>query len=293
MAREQDVQLDIMNYRRDGAPFWNALSISPVRNEHGKVVAYFGCQVDVTTRKKNELRLERINAAVAAANRLLQSEIGQHARDLMRTIGQKSKLLHDFDHRVKSNLQLTLSLLSLELRQDLSDETRARLEKVRERVQALATVHRRFTNKGGEGGFDLATFIRDLAHDLAAKAGRNDVRFELDLEPVEVPAAEAAPMALVLNELVSCALENAHREQRDRLRITVKRRSSALLFEITDDHFTTAEKEAFRGGCGRHHSPGARAAARGDYRVAGRGRPSAGMRCHAWVRERWAIGRAC
>ena len=40
----------LLNYRRDGSPFWNELSISPVRDEHGEVTHFVGVQADVTAR---------------------------------------------------------------------------------------------------------------------------------------------------------------------------------------------------------------------------------------------------
>ncbi len=38
----------IVNYRRDGSEFWNLLFISPVRDEDGKLVFFFGNQLDIT-----------------------------------------------------------------------------------------------------------------------------------------------------------------------------------------------------------------------------------------------------
>lgn len=40
----------LLNYRRDGTAFWNELSISPVRDEHGEVTHFVGVQADVTAR---------------------------------------------------------------------------------------------------------------------------------------------------------------------------------------------------------------------------------------------------
>nr|AHZ63918.1 phototropin [Zygnemopsis sp. MFZO] len=38
----------LLNYRKDGTPFWNLLTVSPVKNDEGKVVKYIGMQVEVT-----------------------------------------------------------------------------------------------------------------------------------------------------------------------------------------------------------------------------------------------------
>jgi diguanylate cyclase (GGDEF)-like protein/PAS domain S-box-containing protein len=48
----------LRNYRRDGSLFWNDLSISPVRNESGKVTNFVGIINDITERKQYEEQLE-------------------------------------------------------------------------------------------------------------------------------------------------------------------------------------------------------------------------------------------
>ncbi len=45
---------ELLNYRKDGSTFWNALSISPVRNEHGRVRHFLGVLVDVSDRRRLE-----------------------------------------------------------------------------------------------------------------------------------------------------------------------------------------------------------------------------------------------
>lgn len=50
----RDCQVELRNYRKDGTLFWNALSISPVHDEHGKVTHFLGIQADVTDRKRME-----------------------------------------------------------------------------------------------------------------------------------------------------------------------------------------------------------------------------------------------
>ena len=48
---------ELLNYRKDGTPFWNALVVSPVKDETGKVTGFIGIQRDISERKATEMAL--------------------------------------------------------------------------------------------------------------------------------------------------------------------------------------------------------------------------------------------
>ena len=64
IADERECIVEILNYRRDGSPFWNRLSITPVRDTSGVVTHYIGIQSDVTARREAEDGLRRAKAAL-------------------------------------------------------------------------------------------------------------------------------------------------------------------------------------------------------------------------------------
>jgi PAS domain S-box-containing protein len=54
IAKHQSVAVEILNYRRDGSPFWNAVFIGPVYGETGELLYLFASQLDVTRRRNSE-----------------------------------------------------------------------------------------------------------------------------------------------------------------------------------------------------------------------------------------------
>ncbi len=54
LAAGQATAVEILNYRRDGTPFWNAVFMGPVYNPEGEVIYYFASQLDVTQRRESE-----------------------------------------------------------------------------------------------------------------------------------------------------------------------------------------------------------------------------------------------
>src|SRR3954453_14222577 len=109
MRRGEDVSVEILNYRKDGTPFWNALHVSPVRDGAGEVRYFFGSQHDVSANKRLEQQLQDANAR-------LEQEVERRTRDLRDALKAKEVLLHEVDHRVKNNLQLVGSLLAVQAR---------------------------------------------------------------------------------------------------------------------------------------------------------------------------------
>jgi PAS domain S-box-containing protein len=62
IADQRSCKVEILNYHKDGNSFWNQLSITPVRDEHGQTTHFIGIQSDVTRRRQAEDALRAANA---------------------------------------------------------------------------------------------------------------------------------------------------------------------------------------------------------------------------------------
>jgi PAS domain S-box-containing protein len=243
VAHGEDVALDILNYRKDGSTFWNALYLSPVRGKAGEIAYFFASQLNVTDKKRVEFELddtrERLEAAVEA-----------RTADLTQALQQKTALLHEVDHRVKNNLQLISSLLLLQNRRVADPAVKHSLRGMLERVSAIATVHRRLFQNEDVERFDVSAFVRDLVSDMMGAARRDDVTVRLDLERIDVAASKAAPLALVISELFSNALRHAFPPgQGGEILVGITRQDTDFRIEITDNG-VGVENSASSGGFG-------------------------------------------
>lgn len=155
--------------------------------------------------------------------------------ELEAALARKDALLREVDHRVKNNLQLISSLMLLQSRRMDDEVARQALKTMLERVNAVATVHRRLFQGEDSQRFDVAAFIRDMAGDLALAAGRDDVGIILDLEPLTIPASMAAPFALVLNELLGNALKHAFPGQGGAIAISLVKADDACVLTVSDN----------------------------------------------------------
>lgn len=82
-GRECTVQL--LNYRKDGSPFWNRLSITPLRDEAGRVTHFVGVQSDVTDQKLGEAALNEANQRLEAVNQRMARDL-EAAAEIQRSL---------------------------------------------------------------------------------------------------------------------------------------------------------------------------------------------------------------
>lgn len=213
LAEHRPIGLDILNYRKDGTPFWNALYVSPVFNESGELLYFFSSQFDATERRRNAL-------AIAQRKAELETEVATSTRDLESTLAslqkaveEKTLLIHEIDHRVKNNLQTISTLISLQLR-GLSDPIAIHaLRSLHDRVDALGAVHRRLNTSETIGLFDLSELTRELVPEIVKGSARGKIEVEIDVPKISMSSALATPISLILNELVTNAIRHAWAEQ--------------------------------------------------------------------------------
>jgi two-component sensor histidine kinase len=229
----REVGVELLNYRKDGSTFWNGMFLSPVRDPEGRIAHWFGSQLDITARKQAGLALLR-------ANDELETTVEERTESLRATVEQKTLLLHEVEHRVKNNLQLISSLIQFQARRTDDVAVRAALREVQERVSAVSTVHRRLFQTEDAGRFNVAQFLHDLADDLVGRTRRTDISVDFDLQPVHAGAAKAAPLALLVNEIMAHALNSGFPPGRGgKLHLRLRPATDSFAIEVSDDGVST------------------------------------------------------
>lgn len=202
-----DVEAELLNYRKDGSTFWNALYLSPVRGETGDIQFFFASQLDVSERVRRQEEIAEQKAEV-------ERQVESRTADLKSALDAKTLLLHEVDHRVKNNLTMIGSLLRLQARTIGNPEIASKLEAMLERVDALATVHRRLYQSDDVGHFDVGAFTANLVSDVVGASGRTEIDIRTDVEKIEIRSANAAALGLVLNEVLTNAVKHGFADGR-------------------------------------------------------------------------------
>ena len=149
---------------------------------------------------------------------------------LLNSLEEKDALVREMHHRVKNNLQVISSLLTLQSnhlkKRKASKE--AALEALLEscnRVRSMSQVHERLYRSENLSRVDFRSYVEYLASDLLNAYGITDGRVALDLniDPINLTIDLAIPCGLIINELISNGLKHAFSDgRRGTIRVCLK-----------------------------------------------------------------------
>jgi two-component sensor histidine kinase len=106
-------------------------------------------------------------------------------------------------------MQVISSLLNLQASQTKDPAARTMLEESRQRIRSIALIHEKLYNSGNMASIDFGAYLKNVADELLRTFGRPDVSCELDLEGIPFEIDRAVPAGLIVNELLTNALQHA------------------------------------------------------------------------------------
>jgi two-component sensor histidine kinase len=157
---------------------------------------------------------------------------------LRASLREKELLLKEVHHRVKNNLQVISSLLSLQAQQIREPEMNRLFQESQARVRSMALIHEQLYRSDDLAHIDFAAYVQQLVGNLRQGFGgaAARVRFSLDIQPVPLLLDLAIPCGMIVNELVANALEHAFPGDRcGEIRIAFGQEEGVYRITVADD----------------------------------------------------------
>lgn len=158
-------------------------------------------------------------------------------KDRSDTLAQANKtMFHELQHRVSNNLQVVASLLKMQRRNVVDEGARAALDVASARLQVVASIQRQLHNPKRQST-DMGQLMRDVLPEVVSSSALSDrMVLDFDVEPVIVTGDQATPLALIIVELVSNAVEHAARDDGvTHLHLTMRSRGAEATIIVQDD----------------------------------------------------------
>jgi two-component sensor histidine kinase len=155
--------------------------------------------------------------------------------ELRAAIERGELLAAEIHHRVKNNFQVVASLLALQAGRIAEPVARAEFEAARDRIGALATLHRHMYVHHDPDAIDLGAFIRELGMQLFAAAGERPgrrIQLEVEAPALRLSSDQAVPLTLIITEAITNALKHAFpgtRRGAIQIRVTAEGTRASLL----------------------------------------------------------------
>ena len=147
----------------------------------------------------------------------MTSRVHQREQQLIAAASEKDALVREIHHRVKNNLNVIASLLSLQAENVRSvDDAMAAFEDSKNRIYSIARVHESLYGTEDLSAVDMATYIRQLVYDLRTAYGRDDtVAIQLHVDEIDLGIEHAIPCGIILNELLTNSYRHAFPDRRN------------------------------------------------------------------------------
>ena len=161
--------------------------------------------------EKNILKFVADQISAAVHRKKSEEELKRREAFLAASLREKEVLLREVHHRVKNNMQVISSLLSLQSRRVSDTGVQEMFREAQRRIRSMALIHERLYHSSDLSRVEFSQYLGNLAGHLfqSYQVPASRVRLRLDTEEAFININTAIPCGLIVNELISNALKHA------------------------------------------------------------------------------------
>lgn len=177
--------------------------------------------------KKREQELSEVNKQIYSQNLIIEQ-----------SLKEKELLIKEIHHRVKNNLQIITSMLSLQIGKTQNEESSSILNEAKQRIASIALTHQMLYQKGNLSSVQLEDFLSKLIYQIESTLPENNIQLNVQLNSGEtkVNIDTAIPLGLIVNEILTNCFKHAFPENKGgKILITTETQIQTLILKISDN----------------------------------------------------------
>lgn len=180
--------------------------------------------LEVDSQSARDFDRDDINFMLTYANLIGAAIQRFHSTERLRaTVREKEILLRELQHRVKNNLQVIVTLVTLQQRRAQNPDVAKELELISSRIETLRLVYEKLYAADSMSTVALHEYLRELSENLMGFFDEEAKGIELELALGEVCCGieEAIPLGLITTEFLTNSVKHAFGDRRGRIRISL------------------------------------------------------------------------
>ena len=156
-----------------------------------------------------ELRVVALDSEQALYIARDVTERHRHEEALLELIREKESLLREVYHRVKNNLQVMSSLVSLQTDLFRDETDRLLMQETQHRIHTMAQLHDIVYRSGNFASVDLGRYLAEVVEDLKSSHSVHPDQIAIEVSVADIPVSleRALPIGLIVNELMSGSIK--------------------------------------------------------------------------------------
>lgn len=168
---------------------------------------------------------------------------------LQQMLEEKTVLLHEVHHRIKNNMTMVQSLLSLQLSENVHPDAESAIRMAITRVHGIASLYDRLYRTEGNYTLPFGSYLPGLVREiLSLFPGCEDIRIDSDIEEFELDLKTSSFLSIIYNELITNSVKYAFKPGQEAIiRISARVLDRFLVFGYSDNGPGLADPDIIRG----------------------------------------------
>lgn len=204
----KDHEFEYRMYDSKGNIKW-IKDIVTVISENNKPVLMRGVMFDITKEKQAQQE-------IIALNENLDLKVKERTSELEKAKNEITVLLNEMHHRVKNNLQIISSLLSLQAEVSGHTELITLLKESQNRIKSMSLIHESLYKKESLSEISLKGYLNQLIEDrILSDSLQTKISFKISSPELKFGVNTMVPVGLLMNELVTNSLKHAFKGRKN------------------------------------------------------------------------------